>query len=175
MRRNGLTAQEQERLITQEGVDTAEAFQGLRNEDFLLVGIDIEERRTQKAEATAERKRREKEELESKMKQDQEETTRRSDVDQLETWLETDGERISADGRALLEEKVPNLRRLFALEKREMKALGMKVVDITSLHKLLESSGESTLQKGRKNLPKLRTARGQSPLAFEREVTYKLA
>ena len=141
MSKDGLTASEQQKL-QRGGVTTVEQFRDLKDDDFEREGIDIEERRRQ-----ADRK-----------------LAVQRDKEELAELMDSEGRSLSQSGRALIQDRIPNLRRLFALEKSAMKTMGMNIPDSTELQAILDSSSKSALRNARKKLAKL-----QTPLTARRE------
>jgi hypothetical protein len=177
MEARGLTEEDQEKLIQEEGVDTVELFRELDDDDFEQCGIDINAREQTKATQDAVRRAKEaaeKAEQEaqfarniSREKQNEARRERdhevQRDKDDLVKLLETEGGSLTAEGRGLIQQEVPNLRRLFSLDKDSMNTMNLKLKDKKALQKLLESSPDPTLQTGRKNLPKLERALASTP------------
>eukprot|EP01046_Picozoa_sp_COSAG06_P000805 COSAG06_NODE_23_length_33072_cov_44.622327_23_plen_608_part_00 len=165
MEATGLTEEDQEKLIQEQGVDTVELFRELDDDDFEQCGIDINARKQTKAAENADHEAQLSRNI-SKEKRDEARRERdhemQRDKDDLVKLLDAEGS-LTAEGRSLIQQEVPNLRRLFSLDKESMNTIGLKLKDKKALHKLLESSPDPTLQTGRKNLPKLERALASTP------------
>jgi hypothetical protein len=177
MEARGLTEEDQEKLIQEEGFDTVELFRELDDDDFEQCGIDINARKQTKAAQNAVRRAKEAAEkadheaqLSRNISMEKRDEARRErdhemqrDKDDLVKLLETEGGSLTAEGRGLIQQEIPNLRRLFSLDKDSMNTMNLKLKDKKALQKLLESSLDPTLQTGRKNLPKLERALASTP------------